>query len=113
MVSYNDPVELGTVLRLHREKLHLKQKDVATLLDVQQPTVHRWEKGRRPEPEFFDRIARFLDITRDEVIRLAHTPAEDDGLEELIAARGPGWFEKPIEERRRIVAHMRELLEPE
>lgn len=113
MAEYKERVQLGSVISTHRRAQGLSQEALGKQLGVRQSAVSRWENGRRPEPEAFDKIAEFLGMHRDEVIRLAHTPEEDDGLEALIAARGPGWYEKPIEERRRIVDRMRELLEPE
>lgn len=112
MPSYNEPVELGTILRRHRVALKLTQKDVGERLGVKQATVARWESGRRPEPEYFDGIAGFLELPRDDVLRFAHQAAEDDGLgDEIIAAHGGRWYYLPIERRRDIARQILQLLE--
>lgn len=112
MAAYEEPVALGAEIRRERTRRGLTQKALAIELDVAQPTVARWEKGRRPEPEFFDRIAGFLNKGRDVVIRLAHEPAEVDELEELVAAMGGRWHELEPDERKRLAARVRKLLEP-
>lgn len=80
-------------------------------MGVHQPAVSRWETGRRPEVQYFDALAEYLELDRDEVVRLAHTPAEDDGFDDLVAAMGERWADLPSEDQRRLAKRIRQLLE--
>lgn len=112
MPEYKDVVELGTVLRRHRKAMKMSQNEVAVAVGVKQATVARWEDGRRPEPRYFDALAGFLDVERDLVVKLAHEPAAEDGLgDTLISAYGGRWYLLPLERRREIGDHIRELLD--
>lgn len=112
MPEYKDVVELGTALRRHRKALRKSQKDVAAMIGVEQPTVARWEKGRRPEPEYFEVLAGFLGVERDLVVQLAHQPAIDDGLGDVIvSAYGRPWYLMPLERRVRWAAQIEGLLD--
>ena len=111
MPSTNEPVELGNALLRHRKKLGLTQKQAAARLNVDQPTWHRWEAGRRPRQDFFDRLAEFLEVSREQVVLLAHEPAQPDELEELVAAMGSRWADLKPEDRARLAQRIRGLLD--
>lgn len=51
----------GAQLRVFREEAGLKQKDLAGALEVEVPTVSRWETGDfMPEDEKFEKICKVL-----------------------------------------------------
>ena len=51
-------------LKALREQAHLTQREVAKLLDVDEPTVSRWESGRRPlPPEVIEKLARVFKVS--------------------------------------------------
>lgn len=60
-------------LKARRDKLGLKQHEVAASLDVDVSTISFWEKGRF-EPSFdkFDKIAAFLDVSLSKLLKLLH-----------------------------------------
>ena len=60
-------------LRARRDKLELKQHEVASLFDVDVSTISFWEKGRF-EPSFdkFDKIALFLEVSLPKLLKLLH-----------------------------------------
>ncbi len=62
--------QLGARLIQRRQELGIEQKEAALMCGVTQPTYHRWEHGRAPAEEFLDSIARFLGVTRPEVVLL-------------------------------------------
>ena len=47
-----------------REQAHLTQREVAKLLDVDEPTVSRWESGRRPlSPGVIEKLAAMFKVS--------------------------------------------------
>jgi transcriptional regulator with XRE-family HTH domain len=56
------------VRRLLREQAGLSQADVAAVLGVAEPTVSRWESGRRyPRRPALDNYAQLLERLRKEI----------------------------------------------
>jgi transcriptional regulator with XRE-family HTH domain len=58
--------DLGERIRLRREKLGLKQQDVANALDISPQAVSKWERGENgPDITALRPLARLLDVTVD------------------------------------------------
>lgn len=56
-------------LREYREKLGLRQMDVAKLLDVDQAAVSLWEAGKtKPSRKYHARLAKLYGVTVDELL---------------------------------------------
>jgi transcriptional regulator with XRE-family HTH domain len=65
-------VSLGERLRQRRLSRKLRQRDVARLVGVSQPTVSAWENGAVPDYAHLAGIANFLDLSQSQVGKLAH-----------------------------------------
>jgi transcriptional regulator with XRE-family HTH domain len=50
----------------------MRQREVAKLVGVSQPTVSAWEKGAVPDYGHLAGIAKFLDLPQSEVSQLAY-----------------------------------------
>lgn len=62
--------QLGARLIERRQQLGIEQKEAALMCGVSQPAYHRWEHGRLPDEKYLTDIARFLGVTRGEVVLL-------------------------------------------
>ena len=71
MAEYQDSSNrLGKALKLLRETNGYAQADVATAIDVKQPTYSQYETGkRRPSAPVLYRIAEFYGILLDELMK--------------------------------------------
>jgi transcriptional regulator with XRE-family HTH domain len=52
-------MELKTAIRRMREEAGMTQTKLAKAIGVEQPSVSRWEKGVRPEPENIAALKKF------------------------------------------------------
>lgn len=73
----------ATLVRANRQRLRLRQTDLATKLHVSRETIIRWESGKYlPDSlETTDRAARVLGLDRDLARRLTGYARDDDGGE--------------------------------
>lgn len=84
---------IGEAMRRRRRQLKLRQKEVAEEIGVTQQTVARWEGGQRPDEEYVDKIAEFLELDTT-ILSCAYHPVlrakirEDDGVDPLDVIRG-------------------------
>ena len=62
--------QLGARLVERRRELGIDQKEAALMCGVKQPTYHRWEHGRPPDEKCLSDVARYLGVTRAEVVLL-------------------------------------------
>lgn len=65
-------------MKLQRQRLGLRQEDVARELGVDRSTVSSWETGRAyPEPRLLTRLAALLETTTDRLLKVeeATTPS--------------------------------------
>lgn len=66
-------------LKSARLNAQLTQKQIATMLNISQPTYAQWENGRRtPNPDTLTRLSEILDVSTD------YLQGRDDGLEDII-----------------------------
>lgn len=63
---------IGSMLRRRRHELNLKQDDVAKMLGVNQSTVAKYERGDRIGADRLDKVAEFLGLDFDDVLRIYH-----------------------------------------
>jgi transcriptional regulator with XRE-family HTH domain len=55
-------MDLALALVARREKLRLKQQDLAELTGIKQPMIARIEGGQMPSPKTLQRLARALEV---------------------------------------------------
>lgn len=72
MPTYNESVRLGGMIRERRRALGNNQVDLAGLMGVDQSAISRWERGQRPDEVHFERLAAFLGISIEDLVRLAY-----------------------------------------
>lgn len=103
---------IGAEIRRRRRALALTAKEVGERIGVAQPTITKWENGpARPEERYFDKIAEFLEVDRDEVIRLSFKRAEPEAdHQDLIAAMGPRWSRLTDAQRQALLRQIDETL---
>lgn len=63
---------IGTMLRRRRHELDLTQDDVGKTLGVNQSTVAKYERGDRVGSDRLDKVADFLGLEFDDVLRIYH-----------------------------------------
>ncbi len=61
-------LKISEVILRERRKLNLTQEDLATALTVSPQAVSNWERGGYPDITLLPRIARYFNITVDELI---------------------------------------------
>lgn len=83
--AYNGAVELGVRLRKQRKSLpDSRQVVAAKFLGVTQATLSRWEDGvRTPKPQDIPKIAEFLGLSGEEVMRLLYLGESEETTERL------------------------------
>lgn len=67
--------------RLKKSRLNAKltQNQMATMLNISQPTYAQWENGRRtPKPDTLNKLSEILNVSTD------YLQGRDDGLEDII-----------------------------
>lgn len=73
MAAYKKAVPLADLLKAEMKRRRLTQEQAAAEMQVKQPTINRWLTGAAvPKPLYFDRLATFLDVDEDTVVRAAH-----------------------------------------
>lgn len=68
--EWPDGVTLGEVIRRRRRRLGLNQTQVGVVFGVDQSTVARWERGDRISPERLEKVAQWLELPMELVMRL-------------------------------------------
>jgi transcriptional regulator with XRE-family HTH domain len=70
--------ELGNRIRARREKLGLKQQDLANALDISPQAVSKWERGENaPDITVLKPLARLLDVSTDWLLSVHEEPRNE------------------------------------
>jgi class 3 adenylate cyclase len=88
--------ELGGRVRAQREKLHLKQQDIASALQVSPQAVSKWERGENgPDLSTLEPLSRLLGVTVDWLLGVdRHAPHTMEGT--VLATSISGAYAKSI-----------------
>jgi transcriptional regulator with XRE-family HTH domain len=74
-------LNFGERLRITRERKGILQKDLASLLQLQQQTISAWEKGRgQPDVDNLVKISKFLDCSLDFLLSGESKVAEEPAI---------------------------------
>jgi transcriptional regulator with XRE-family HTH domain len=88
--------ELGNRIRSHRERLGLKQQDIANALQISPQAVSKWERGENgPDIAILGDLARLLGVSTDWLL-----DAQNQGLDvfdaTVFASSVIGAYEKSL-----------------
>lgn len=67
-------MSIGTNIKIYRKKQNLTQKELATIVDVTDATINRYEQGQRePNIEMMNKIADALNVSVNDLISDSNT----------------------------------------
>lgn len=96
--------ELGNRIRAHRERLGLKQQDIANALQVSPQAVSKWERGENgPDIAILGTLARLLGVSTDFLLD-AHSEGLDVFEATVFASSVTGAYEKSLKMKPREFA---------